>query len=326
MALDVSAITGYVVDNNDYLLTKSLFTPRTAELIISEGTLMTGVKSSEKITILDTDAIFQSGAGCVRTSSGTTTLTNRTVTVGEIAVVEDICVKDLRKTSFGKKLAAGSRENALPFEQEYNNLKAGAIAEQLEIAIWQGDTASANVNVKRFDGFIKIIDAAGSGAGVIQANATAYGLGPILVATGITTGNVISIVNAMWLALPARVSGKQDVRIFCGWDTFNKYILALTNANLFNYAASGSEVKAENGEITIPGTFYKLTAVHGLDGTNRLFASRLRNFVLATDLEHEEERYEMTADQFNNYLHWQVDFKYGVNIAFPNEFVTFTLQ
>lgn len=325
MALDVTAITGYVTENAEPLLTKSLFTPRTAQLLIDEGTLMTGIKSSEKISILDTDAIFQSGAGCVRTSSGTTTLTNRTITVGEIAVVEDICVKDLRKTSFAKKLQAGSRENALPFEQEYNELKAGTIAEQLEIAIWQGDTASANVNLKRFDGFIKIIDAAGSGAGVVQANAAAFIGTPIATATGITIGNVMSIVNAMWLALPTRVMGKADVRIFCGWDTFNKYIQALTNANLFNYAASGSEVKAENGEITIPGTFYKLTAVHGLDGTNRLFAGRMPNFVLGTDLEHEEERYTMEADQFNNYLHWQVEFKYGVNIGFPNEIVTFTL-
>lgn len=322
MAFDVSAITGYVNDNAETLLTKSLFTPRTAQLVVDEGTLMVGVKSAEKISILDTDAIFQSGVGCVRTSSGTTTLTDRTITVGAIAVIEDICVKDLRTTSFARKLSAGSRENALPFEQEYADLKSGAIAEQLEIAMWQGDTASANVNVKRFDGYIKIIDAA---SGTIQANTAPFIGTPIVVATGITTGNVMAIVNAMWLALPARVAGRQDVRIFCGWDTFQKYILALTNANLFNYAASGSEVKAENGEITIPGTFYKLTAVHGLDGTNRLFASRMRNFVVATDLKDEEERYELTPDQFGDYLRYHVEFKYGVNIAFANEIVKFTL-
>lgn len=323
MALDVSAVTGYVKDNFEPLLIKSLFTPRTTQIVIAEGTLMTGIKTTDKISILATDAIFQSGVGCTRTPSGTTTLTNRTITVAPITVVEEICVRDLRPTAAARKLTAGSRENSLPFEQEYNELKAGTIAEQLEIAIWQGDTTSGDANLKRFDGYIKIIDAAGSAAGVVQANAAAFIGTPIAASTGITTGNVMSIVNATWLALPVRVQGKTDVRIFCGWDTFNKYVLALTNANLFNYAATGKEVAS--GEIAIPGTNYTLTAVHGLDGTNRLFGSRMRNFVVGTDMENEEERYTMQADQFDNFLHWQVDFKYGVQIAFPNEFVTFTL-
>jgi hypothetical protein len=116
MALDVSTLVSYVIENEDLLITKSLFGARTSELIIAEGTVMTGVKFAEQINILDTDAIFQNGVGCTKVSSGSTSITQRKVTIGEIAVIEDICVKTLNKTYLSKALAKGSNSNALPFE------------------------------------------------------------------------------------------------------------------------------------------------------------------------------------------------------------------
>ena len=318
MALDVSTLTSYVIENQDLLITKSLFGARTSELISAEGTVMTGVKFAEQINILDTDAIFQNGVGCTKVSSGTTSITQRKVTIGEIAVIEDICVKTLNKVYLSKALTKGSNGNALPFEQEYTNLKSGTIAQNLEIAIWQGDTASGNANLSRFDGLIKLIDAAGS--------AVAANTGNILVATGITAANVKGIVDNMWLNLPAKVTGKEDIRIFCGWDTFNLYISAYTTANLFAFAPKGNEVAATNGEIIIPGTNYRLTAVHGLDGTSRLFGLRMSNLFSGTDLENEEETFSMLEDQFKDFVRFRCYFKYGVNVAFPNEITSFKLN
>jgi hypothetical protein len=94
---------------------------------------------------------------------------------------------------------------------------------------------------------------------------------------------------------------------------------------LFHFAPKGSEISAENGEVIVPGTNYKLTAVHGLDGTNRLFAMRMSNMVEATDLENEEEKFELMPDQFKNYLRFEVDFKFGVQVGFPDEIVSFKL-
>lgn len=319
MALDVSTLVDYVIENTDLLVSKSLFSGRTVDLIAAEGNVMTGVKFAEQINILATDAIFQNGAGCTRVSSGTTSITQRKVTVGEVAVVEDICVKTLNKKYLSKKLAAGSiaEKQKIPFEKEYTDLKAGTISEQLEVAIWQGDTTSVNANLNRFDGYIKLIDAA---AVAVNGNPTG-----ITVATGITAANVKGIVSGIWTVLPARIQGKADVRIFCGWDVFALFVSAYTDANLFNFSPSGSEVKAENGEVVIPGTYYKLTAVHGLDATNRLFAMRTSNMFAGTDMENEEEKWEILPDQFKNYLRFNAEFKYGVNVAFPDEIVEFTL-
>lgn len=318
MAFDVSTLVSYVIENEDLLITKSLFGARTSELIISEGTVMTGVKFAEQINILDTDAIFQNGVGCTKVSSGTTAITQRKVTIGEIAVIEDICVKTLNKTYLSKALAKGSNSNTLPFEKQYTDLKAGTIAQNLETALWQGDTGSGNANLSRFDGLIKLIDAAGT--------AVAANTGNILIATGITAANVKGIVDNMWLTLPTKVTGKEDIRIFCGWDTFNLYISAYTTANLFAFAPKGNEVAASNGEIIIPGTNYKLTAVHGLDGTSRLFGLRMSNLFEGTDLENEEEQFEMLEDQFKDFVRFKCYFKMGVNVAFPNEITSFKLN
>jgi hypothetical protein len=323
-ALNVTGLTDYVKENEDILLTKSLFGGKTIDLITSEGNLMLGVKSTEKIAILATDAIFQDGTGCTRTASGSTSLTQRQITVGTVAVVEDICVADLEKKFMANKLARGANNNKLPFEQEYSNLKADTVAKQLEIAVWQGDTDSVDANLKRFDGLIKIIDAA---SGVVAANSSTYiaSGAPISAATGITLSNVKAIVNAMWLALPADVTGQDDIRIFCGWDTFNKFINAFTDQNLFNFAPAGSEVSAANGVVIIPGTNYKLTAVHGLDGTNRLFAMRMSNLVFGTDLESDYEDFTMMEDQFKDYLRFKMRFRAGVQVGFPDEIVSFEL-
>jgi hypothetical protein len=317
MALDVSTLVNYVIENQDLLVTKSLFGAKTSSLIMSEGTVMTGVKFAEKINILATDAIFQNGTGCTRVSSGSTSITQRQVTIGEIAVVEDICVKVLNSKYMSKKLAAGSWANALPFEQEYSDLKAHNIAKQLEIAIWQGDTTSLNANLNRFDGLNKLIDGA-----AVSVNGNPSG---ITVSTGITAANVVGIINNSWSLIPSDVMGSEDVRIFCGWDTFNTYVAAYTALNLFAFAPKGSEVGIAGGEITIPGTNYRLTAVHGLDGTGRIFSMRMSNLFEAVDLENEEEKFEIMEDQFKDFLRFKAMFKFGVNVAFPNEIVSFKL-
>ena len=123
MALDVSTLVDYVIENEDLLISKSLFSGRTVDLIAAEGNIMTGVKNAEQINILATDAIFQNGAGCTRVSSGTTSITQRKVTVGEVAIVEDICVKTINKKYLSKKLAAGSlaEKQKIPFEKEYTD-------------------------------------------------------------------------------------------------------------------------------------------------------------------------------------------------------------
>jgi hypothetical protein len=312
MAFDVSALAAYTKDNLDILISTALFDARTQDLIKSEGNVMVGVKSAERIQVMETDAAFQTGGTCGWSASGTTTFTQRTVTPGKIKLQEALCPKALEAKVLQAKLTKGSTYDSIIFAQEYSDRKAKKIAKQLEIGLWQGDTDSVDINLNKFDGLIKLIDA-GSAVDGNTGNVTS--------GTGITTSNVIAIVDGVWQSIPAAMKGNEKIRIFLGWDIFEKYVVALRNANLYHHDASNA-----NGEITVPGTQYKITAVHGLDSTNRIFAFDMSNAYLAVDMLNEEEKFSLRYSEDNDEVRFNCEFKIGVNVAFTEEVVEFTLD
>jgi hypothetical protein len=316
MAFNVSALADYTEQNEALLVTSSVLGAKTASLIKSAGNVMVGVKSSETINIMDTDAIFQSGASCGFNASGSTSFTQRTVTVGKIKVNESLCPKDLEAKYLQKALPTGSMYDAIPFEQEFSEKKAKRIAAQLETALWQGDTSSVNVNLNKFDGIIKLVGAA---SGVVDANTSTFISGAPL--SSITAANVVSIFDGIYRAIPATIVSYDDVVIFCGMDTFRTYTIALKNSNLFHYQV---DVKADN-EFVLPGTSIRVVAVQGLNGTNDLFAMRLSNLFLGTDLLNEEEKFEIFYAKEADQVRFVSEFKMGVNFAFPDEIVKFVI-
>ena len=316
MGFDVSALANYTKENEALLVTSSVLGSKTASLIKSAGNVMVGVKSSEKINILSTDAIFQDGASCGFNASGSTTFTQRTVTPGKIKVNEALCPKDLEAKYLQKALPTGSMYDSIPFEQEYSEKKAKTIAAQLETALWTGDTSSVNVNLNRFDGLVKLIGAA---SGVVAANASTYISGAPL--SSITSANVISIFDGVYQAIPAQVVAADDMTIFIGQDLFLTYTIALKNSGSFNYSI---DVKADS-EFVLPGTTIKVVAVAGLNGTNKVYAMRLSNMFLGTDLLNEEEKFEIFYAKEADQVRFVSEFKMGVNIAFPDEVVKFIL-
>ena len=312
MSFSVSTLSNYTKENEAQLVTSSVLGAKTAALIKSAGNVMVGVKSAETINIMDTDAFFQAGGTCGWNASGTTSFTQRTVTVGKIKVQEALCPKALEAKYLQKALPTGSQYDSIPFEQDYSDKKAKTIASQLETSLWQGDTNSANGNLNKFDGFIKLIGAA---AGVVDANVSGFISGAPL--TSITSANVISLFDGVYKAIPAKVVSSEDMVIVCGSDTFRTYTIALKNANMFNYAFDG---KADS-EFVLPGTPIKVVSLQGLNGTNDVYAMRLSNLFLGTDLLNEEEKFEIFFAKEADEVRFAAEFKMGVNVAFPDEIV-----
>lgn len=313
MPFSVGTLTDYVKQKADEIVASSLFDAKTQQLIQSSGNVMVEVKSAQTINVMDTDAAFQDDSGCGFNASGTTSFTQRTLTVGKIKVQEALCPKDLEAKYLQEALKAGTNQTDIPFEAAYMDRKSGKVAEQLEVALWQGDTTSGNINLNKFDGFQKII---ANAAGVVDANTTPYVSATV---TSITVSNVLSVLKGIKNAIPARVMGKEDLVIFCGWDIFNLVVDAHVNANLFNYGSQN----IGDGEFVIPGTKYKVIAVHGLDGTSDLYAIRLSNMYFGTDLVSDETTAEMWFSQDDRNVKYHLAFKAGVQIAFPSEIVKF---
>lgn len=315
MAFSVGSLAAYTEQNEKQLVMSSVLGSKTASLVKDQGNVMLGVKNAETINIMDTDAFFQSGTSCGFNASGTTTFTQRTVTVGKIKVNEALCMKDLEGKYLQKALPAGSQYTEMIFAEDYSNRKASKIADQLEVALWKGDTTSADGNLNKFDGIQKLVTAAGGS--VVDANTSTYITGgPI---ASITVSNVVAVFDAIYTAIPAKVVAKDDITIFCGMDIFRLYTVALKNANLFAY---NLDIKADS-EFFLPGSTVKVVAVQGLNGTNDLYAMRISNLFLGTDLLNEEERFEIFYAKEADQIRYVSEFKMGVNFAFPDEIVKF---
>lgn len=315
MALSLGTLSAYTRQSVKPLLQAAVFSAKTQQMIKSGGITLTNVKSSEAIPQFDTDAVFGTQS-CSFDPSGTTSFTQRTVTVGKIKVEEKICPKDMEAYFLQEALKAGSTYEDFgnaEFQKAYLDRKNMKIAAQLETAIWQGDTGSGNANLNKFDGLIKLI-AAGS---PVDANVSGYtGIAPI---TTIGPTNVIAAIKGMKNAIPAALKGATDVVIFCGYDVYDMYVDAGIAANLFHYDFND---KSNYGGLTVPGTGIKLEAVHGLDGTGKLYATRLSNIVEAVDLQGEEENYKMWYSEDNNDVRFRAEWKYGVNVAYTTEVVS----
>lgn len=315
MALSLGTLSSYTKQLTKPLLTSAVFGAKTQELIKQGGVVIPQAKSVVAIPLMDTDAVFQTDS-CSFDPSGTTSITQRTITVGKIKVEEKICPKDLEAYFTQEALKAGSTYEDFgnaDFQKAYLDKKNIRIAAQLETALWQGDTTSGTANINKFDGLSKLI-VAGS---PVDANVSGYtGVATI---TTITQSNVVAATEGIYKAIPAAVMAKGDVKIFVGNDWYRLLIMAYRALNLFSY----NPQDANASSFILPATNIEVVSVNGLNGTGDAFAISLSNMAIAVDLVDEEGSYDMWWSRDNNDVRFRVAFKMGVNVAFTNECVKF---
>lgn len=315
MALSLGTLSSYTKQLTKPLLTSAVFGAKTQQLIKDGGIVIPNAKSVVAIPLMDTDAVFQTDS-CSFDPSGTTSITQRTISVGKIKIEEKICPKDLENYFVQEILKSGSTYEDFgnaDFQKVYLDKKNIRIAAQLETALWQGDTSSGTANLNKFDGLSKLI-VAGS---PVDANVSGY-TGVATIST-ITQSNVVAATEGIYKAIPAAVMAKGDVKIFVGNDWYRLLIMAYRALNLFSYNPQDSQAAT----FILPGTNVEVVSVNGLNGTGDAFAISLSNIAMAVDLVDEEGAYDMWWSRDNNDVRFRVAFKMGVNVAFTNECVKF---
>lgn len=312
MAYNFDGLTTYTNQQTLPLITKSLFDARTISLI----TKQVGVKYVSALNLMDTTTAFTYGNTCGFNGSGNETVfTQRNLTAVHTKVHEAICPKSLEQYWMQTQLTAGSRPTTIPFEQVYAEQKVKSIQKALETAVWTG-TGSGN----SITGFASIFNT----ASVIDLNDNAYGWAADLTWATLqsTPGNAIKLLNTFETYLPADIKGYDDVVIFCGIDVFTAIKQGLVAENYFNISYLNG---VENNELTLPGSNIRLIGVNGLNGEYDLYAGRLAHFIFGTDLLNEEERFEIFYAKENDEVRFVVEFKAGVQIAFPTQMRRFMM-
>lgn len=304
MAFDVTALSAYIEDQDFPLAVKMQATGGLAQV----ANIQTGIKSSSHLQFMDADVTFGVD-GCSRTATDTTAFTQRTITVGGIAISEDLCVKDLNgywTQTLLKQGVEGDLE--IPAEQMWLEKKTNALQNKLAKSDFQGDTLSGDVNLNKYDGFVKIVDGS---AGVIIGNTSG--------AVSVTDANILSLLDDMWKVIPEEISEKANLSIHMPYNYYRMYVVALKNANLFHF-------KGEDGETKLYGTNVTLRPSVGLSGLDRMFLLADDNITIGMDGSNDEENYDIRLNpNTNKSIYFDVTFRRGVQIAFPDEIVQFSI-
>jgi hypothetical protein len=302
MSFSLGTLTAYTEQQRLPLITKAVFAARTASLF----TKQVGIKSAAALNLMDTDAALAAGTSCGWTASGTTTFTQRNITVAPMKIQEALCPRSLEQYWMQSQLTQGSTYDGVPFEQAFAEQKALRIAEALENAIWSGSTLVT--------GMLTILNAA-SGS-TVSGNTGAV--------SSITTSNVISVFDNIYNQIPQAILTRNDLVIFCGWNNFRTLIGAFKANTGVMYNQVDLQGLAD-GDIIYPGTNVRVVAVPGLTGTNRIVCSYLGNFFYGTDLLSDEENFSLWYSKDNDEVRFQAAFKVGVQVAYPDLVVDFRL-
>lgn len=292
----MTSLTAYVEQRRLPLIAEAVLKARSASLF----NLQTDIKTSAALNLLETTVEFGDGLTCGWNEAGSQTLSQRILETGNIKINMAFCDKEMLKywTQYEVRVAAGQK--TLPFEEDFVNAVIANVKAAVEKAIWQGDKASGDANLNKFNGLIKIIE-------------DAAGVNNITFADGAA---VKAIVANVLTAIPAAVYQKNDVVIMMGTDMYRQYVNELVAENLFHYNP-GTPID----EVIIPGTNVKVVGLAGLDNTGKVVAGSLSNFFYGTDMVNDEEKFELWYSQDFREFRLAIEFNAGVQIAYPSEIV-----
>lgn len=297
--INVSSLTQYVDEQRLPLIRKAVLAPKSADLF----NLQTGVKSKAALNILTTSVVFGDGAACGWNPNGTNTLSQREIEVGKVKVNMNFCDRTLLDYWAGYEVKVAAGKEVLPFEEAFVADILAHVNEEVEKAIWQGDKEGSG-NLTIFDGLLKILNAE---SGVIKKAA-------------VSGNNIAQEVYDAYANIPLEIL--HTASVVCGEDTFRAYIGELNAANLYHY-----DPKVDEGmSIVIPGTSTRIYGVPGLNGTKKIIAGDLKgNFFYGTDLEGDQEVFDLWYSKDNQEFRLAIKFNAGVQVAFPDQVVVKTI-
>lgn len=304
MAYDYSTINPFVDETSQDFILKAVVTGRTVDNV----RLVTGVKGKQAIPILDNTVNVQYGS-CGFTSAGNVAIKQVEVEVEDLAVNDNLCPRNLEPLFMGMRMKAGSPKEE-PIGPMLAQSYVDAIRSNNEFEIWQGNKTSSP-QVGHIDGFL--VKLLGESSRVkVEAGSPNFMEGPF------TVDNIRTVIENLILDRPEELIDKPNQVMFISYANYQLYTSALRAANMYHYSGeNGSEYK-----LTIPGTEITMIATNGLKNRDEIVLTYADNLIIATDLENEEEQFDIFWARENNEVRVIINFKLGTAITFPELVVT----
>jgi|GEM_PF-2948092 len=193
------------------------------EEIADNFRVLPGIKSATKLANVVFDQVTK--ASTCNFTAPTEELDAIDIDVVPTSIMAQICQFDVEQSFLALQMAKGSNGDfsVASFMQYYWQELANKAREERAVRRWQGDTASANVNLKLVDGHLKKFKA---DATVIDVDNNA---------TASTVANVIAEMTKVYQALPAKVRVRiPELRWFVSPDISGNYRIATASQNNVN--------------------------------------------------------------------------------------------
>ena len=298
MALDLTALSDFNNEVAGPLLAKLVYGGSTMEYI----TVKEGVKHQEPINLMEVDLQIQAGT-CVSTPSGSLTYTQRNITVCPRTSFDGLCLKDMDRTYLGiAELAPGSYNETFTMASTYSELLVNQFQKANDQFLWTQSSGSLSCNS---DGLINIISGSTTGV-VVAGNASA------------SLANMDTMINAS----PSDVADRDDLTFFMSVSKFREFVSALRTENNFYFDMNSVSNRGGILEMQYPYQNIKVVGTVGLNGSNRIVLGPAKQIVAGTDLMSDFSEFQLWYDINSDQLKHRISTKLGVNVAFPEFWVS----
>ena len=300
MALDVSALSDFNNEVAGELIAKMVYGGSTMEYI----TIKEGVVFEEPINLMEVDLVLQNGT-CVSTPSGSLDFSQRNIRVCPRTSFDGICLKDMDRTYLGiSALERGSYNETFALATNYSELLVNQMQKKNDQFLWTAVSGSDPAGCST-DGLKTIIS--GSTAGVVTAG------------TGDAT---LANLEVMLAALDSDVADRDDLTYFMSVSKFRSLISNIRTQNNFYFDPVSVSNRGGILEIGMPFQNAKIVGTVGLQGSDRIVLGPAKQIVAGTDLMSDFSEFQLWYDINSDQLKHRISTKLGVNVAYPQYWVS----
>ena len=304
MAFDVATLDAFNNETAGELIVKAIMGGSTIEY----ATVKEGVKYKEPINLFEVDLDIVDGRGCVTNAAGTASMTQRDIEVCQRSSHDGLCLRDLDTKYLGVMQPAGSYNESFTLVQEYSDQIVKGFQKANDTFLWTATTAGGDC----VDGLNTILS--GSTAGVVVPSS--------ITGSAPTSTDIGDSIDTMLENLSDDVQDREDLTVFLSIANFRKYITWLRNENNYYFDPASVENRGSILEMAHPFANVKVVGTSGLNGSNRMVMGPAKHIVVGTDLLSDFSQFQLWYDINGDQLKHRVVTKLGVNVAYPEFWVS----
>jgi hypothetical protein len=307
---DVDGLAEYIDEQSANLISKDVISSPTIDLV----NVQEGVKSKEKIKLVDVDVTYQDGSDCAVTASGDIIYSDREMEVKPITVLVKLCANELHGTwgQIGLRAGSNAETQEIPSEALILDYLLKKHRGELEKLVWRGDTTGGAGNLALANGFHTLFtDNIGSLVDLNTGNLTT-----------LTASNAYDAFYTAFETMPEEVL-ENGGALWLGREWYTKLTKNLVDLNFFKEYTTNQ--LASQMSFILPGTDLVVNRVPGLNTVEAAYIAKPNELVVGTDLMNDFEEITSWYEKKDDAMYIRIKFKVGTQVPYLGQIGQFTL-